>query len=115
MNQRGKTSGERGREGGRRERRKKKKQTGKEGSEKAMAPHSSTLAWKIPWMEKSGGLQSMGSWRVGPLRPLRGLPETRVATREEGGVLSFPSSRGLTPRGSLECNPDIPAFPGEEY
>ena len=30
-----------------------------------MAPHSSTLAWKIPWMEKSGGLQSMGSWRVG--------------------------------------------------
>jgi len=25
-----------------------------------MAPHSSTLAWKIPWMEKSGGLQSMG-------------------------------------------------------
>ena len=30
-----------------------------------MAPHSSTLAWKIPWMEKSGGLQSMGSLRVG--------------------------------------------------
>ena len=33
--------------------------------EKAMAPHSSTLAWKIPWMEKPGGLQSMGSRRVG--------------------------------------------------
>ena len=30
-----------------------------------MAPHSSILAWKIPWMEKSGGLQSMGSLRVG--------------------------------------------------
>ena len=29
--------------------------------EKAMAPHSSTLAWKIPWMEKPGRLQSMGS------------------------------------------------------
>ena len=29
-----------------------------------MAPHSSTLAWKIPWMEKPGGLQSMGSLRV---------------------------------------------------
>ena len=29
-------------------------------SEKAMAPHSSTLAWKIPWMEEPGGLQSMG-------------------------------------------------------
>ena len=33
--------------------------------EKAMAPHSSTLAWKIPWMEEPGGLQSMGSRRVG--------------------------------------------------
>ena len=32
-------------------------------SEKAMAPHSSTLAWKIPWMEEPGGLQSMGSLR----------------------------------------------------
>ena len=29
-----------------------------------MAPHSSTLAWKIPWMEEPGGLQSMGSRRV---------------------------------------------------
>ena len=34
-------------------------------SEKAMAPHSSTLAWKIPWMEEPGGLQSMGSLGVG--------------------------------------------------
>ena len=33
--------------------------------EKAMAPNSSTLAWKIPWMEEPGGLQSMGSLRVG--------------------------------------------------
>ena len=32
--------------------------------EKAMAPHSSTLAWKIPWMEEHGRLQSMGSLRV---------------------------------------------------
>ena len=31
------------------------------GTEKAMAPHSSTLAWKIPRMEEPGGLQSMGS------------------------------------------------------
>ena len=30
-----------------------------------MAPHSSTLAWKIPWMEEPGGLQSMGLLRVG--------------------------------------------------
>ena len=34
-------------------------------SEKAMATHSSTLAWKIPWMEEPGRLQSMGSLRVG--------------------------------------------------
>ena len=33
-------------------------------AEKAMAPHSSTLAWEIPWAEEPGRLQSMGSWRV---------------------------------------------------
>ena len=33
-------------------------------SEMAMAPHSSTLAWKIPWMEEPGRLQSMG-WLIG--------------------------------------------------
>ena len=30
-----------------------------------MAPYSSTLAWKLPWTEEPGGLQSMGSLRVG--------------------------------------------------
>ena len=33
--------------------------------EKAMAPHSSTLPWKIPWAEEPGRLQSMGSLRIG--------------------------------------------------
>ena len=33
--------------------------------EKAVASHSSTLAWKIPWMEEPGRLQSMGSLGVG--------------------------------------------------
>ena len=33
--------------------------------EKAMATHSSTLAWQIPWVEETGGLQSMGSLGVG--------------------------------------------------
>ena len=33
--------------------------------EKEMATHSSTHAWKIPWMEKPGGLQSMGLQRIG--------------------------------------------------
>ena len=36
-----------------------------EPRETAMAPNSSTLAWKIPWMEEPGRLQSMGSLRVG--------------------------------------------------
>ena len=34
--------------------------------EEEMATHSSTLAWKIPWMEEPGRLQSMGSQRGGP-------------------------------------------------
>ena len=34
-------------------------------SEKAMAPYSSTLAWKIPWTDEPGRLWSMGSLRVG--------------------------------------------------
>ena len=38
--------------------------TSEDFSEKAMATHSSTLAWKIPWMEEPGRLQSMGSLRV---------------------------------------------------
>ena len=33
--------------------------------EKAIAPHSSTLAWRIPWIEEPGGLLSVGSHRVG--------------------------------------------------
>ena len=38
--------------------------------EKAVAPHSSTLAWKIPWMEEPGRLQSMGLLRVGTTEQL---------------------------------------------
>ena len=34
-------------------------------AETAMAPHSSALAWRIPWTEEPGGLQSLGSRRVG--------------------------------------------------
>ena len=38
---------------------------GEDPLEKGMATHSSILAWRIPWTEKPGGLQSMGSQRVG--------------------------------------------------
>ena len=34
--------------------------------EEGMATHSSSFAWRIPWTEEPGGLQSTGSWRVGP-------------------------------------------------
>ena len=42
----------------------KSMETVEESTEKAMAPNSSTLAWKIPWMEEPGGLQSMGFLKV---------------------------------------------------
>ena len=38
---------------------------GEDSLEKEMATHSSILAWEIPWTEESGGLQSMGSQRIG--------------------------------------------------
>ena len=38
---------------------------GEDPLEKEMATHSSILAWRIPWMEEPGGLQSTGSQRVG--------------------------------------------------
>ena len=38
---------------------------GEDPLEESMATHSSILAWSIPWIEEPGGLQSMGSQRVG--------------------------------------------------
>ena len=43
---------------------------------------------------------------LGVAEATRGLQEICVATREDSGVLGFPSRRGLAPRGILECNPD---------
>ena len=77
-------------------------------SEEAMAPHSSVLAWKIPWMEEPGRLQSMGSLRVGhdwatslslftfthwrrKWQPIRVLAWRIPGTREPGGLLSMGS------------------------
>ena len=91
--------------------------------EKERATHSGSLAWEIPWTEEPGGLPSLGSQESDtseqlnnhhlllstvcpPLRPLRGLQETLVATREESGVLGFPSRCGLTPQGSCKLVDD---------
>ena len=50
-----------------------------------MAIHSSTIAWKIPWTEEPGRLQSMGSQRVG--EALNGFPGTAVRKYHKPGGL----------------------------
>ena len=50
-----------------------------------------------------------------PLKPLKGLQEILIATREESRVLCFNSRRGLPPQGNLECNPEIPVPTGEVH
>ena len=67
-----------------------------------MAPHSSTLAWKIPWTEEPGRLQSMGSLRVATIERLHFhalekemaihsnvLARRIPGTGEPGGLLSM--------------------------
>ena len=49
-----------------------------------MAPHSSTLAWKIPWMEEPGRLQSMGSHRVGHNLAAAAAAGAKLNTKEHG-------------------------------
>ena len=44
---------------------------GEDPLEEGMATHSSILAWRIPWMDEPGGLQSMGSQRAGHNRETR--------------------------------------------
>ena len=56
--------------------------------EKAMAPHSSTLAWKIPWMEEPGRLQSMGPLKVGHNRATSLSLFTFMALEKEMGTHS---------------------------
>ena len=57
-------------------------------SEKAMAPHSSTFAWKITQMEEPGGLQSMGSLRVGHDR----VPSLSLSLFPSLQIYSFPGN-----------------------
>ena len=77
-----------------------------QNTEKAMAPHSSTLAWKIPWMEEPGGLLSIGLQSQTQLKQLNMCAlEKEMATystilawripetEEPGGQLSMGSYR----------------------
>ena len=66
--------------------------------EKAMAPHSSTLAWKIPWMEEPGGLQSTFTFHFHALEKEMATQASVLAwsipgTGEPGGLLSMGSHR----------------------
>ena len=58
-----------------------------------MAPHSSTLAWKIPWTEEPGRVQSMGSLRVGVnyiSAKLKREKRTQMEQGEAGGEKPLP-------------------------
>ena len=102
--------------------------------EKAIATHSSTLAWKIPWTEELGGLQSMGSLRVKhdwvtslslftfmhwrrKWQPTRVLAWRIPGTREPGGLPSKGSHRvrhnwsDLAAAAAAECS--LPCYSRE--
>ena len=76
-----------------------------------MAPYSSTLGWKIPWMEDPGRLQSMGSLRVdlGGTRRVGGL--LGVAGRLSGTVSPFRAEQG-TQSYPTRSNPMDCSLPG---
>ena len=70
----------------------------------------SCMAWRaIP------GPLSKRKRRLDSLEAAQGAPRHRVASREESGVLGFPSRRGLIPRVSRECNAEIAVAPAEEH
>ena len=86
--------------------------------EKEMATHSSTFAWKIPWTEEPGGLQSISKGSFTPLPQLKKFPDIPVSTREEArDFLPHPEEPRfcLLPReeGSFPCvvGKEFPAFP----
>ena len=58
-------------------------------SEKAMAPHSSTIAWKIPWTEEPGRLQSMGSHSQTRLKQLRSSSSSSSVYMENAMATRF--------------------------
>ena len=80
-------------------------------TEKAMAPHSSTLAWKIPWMEKPGGLQSMSRTQLSdfPFTFHFHALEKEMATHSSDLAWRIPGTGepgGLPPMGSHRVGHD---------
>ena len=87
-----------------------------------MAPHSSTLAWKIPWTEEPGRLQSMGSLRVRRLRDFTftfhfHVLEKEMATHSSVLAWRIPGmgeSGGLPSMGSQRVGSDLAAAAGSD-
>ena len=65
-----------------------------------MAPHSSTLAWKISWTEEPGGLQSMGSLTVGHTERLHFHFSLSCIGEGNGNPLQYPCLENLMDRGA---------------
>ena len=78
--------------------------------EKGMATHSNILAWRIPWTEEPGGLQSMGSQRIGhglATKQQQGQEQVSLSFRTQWGPSSQISDSFLpvATRGRTACPP----------
>ena len=73
-------------------------------AEKAMAPHSSTLAWKIPWTKEPGRLQPMGSQRV---RCDLVIDRVNEHLEKECRLLHLPEEQQNERRGNILVTPGI--------
>ena len=69
-------------------------------AEKAMAPHSSTLAWKIPWIEEPGGPQSM-----------HGVTQSRTRLKRLSSSSCFVETPDPLPTGKMWVVFDLSFFP----
>ena len=91
---------------------------GEDPLEKEMATHSSIVAWKIPWTEEPGSLQSMGlqsqTWLSDFTKPKKGLPWWLSGKEStcNAGDLSYSSGSGRSP-GEGNGNPLLLFLPGE--
>ena len=69
--------------------------------EKEMATHSSILAWRIPWMEEPGGLQSTGSQSLSAEGSGAGGVQTAKASRKQSSLSGKESAQGCIPKRFL--------------
>ena len=80
--------------------------------EKGMATHSSILAWRIPWTEEAGGLQSMGSQRVAHDRATKHTDTEALNAFEEFLSLSLILNKSSMKTGILALFMGVAQVPG---